>query len=91
MKRAAALLGLAVMAAGCSMTPSVTKERMTLADTDISGMECRRILNTGTSIAKTMCANPESWKRYDTAQAEKSQTFLDDVRDGNDNRMLYPR
>jgi hypothetical protein len=91
MKRATALLGLAVMAAGCSMTPTVTKERMTLADANIGNMECRRGPPAGTAIPKTVCADPEAWKRFDTRQAEISNNFLDDARDGNDNRLLYPR
>ena len=91
MKRATALLGLAVLAAGCSMTPTVTKERMTLAEADITGMECRRGPAPGTAIPKTTCAMPEAWKRFDARQAEISENFIDDARDGNDNRVLYPR
>lgn len=95
MVRAAALIGLvalgATMAAGCSMTPLVTKERMSLGEADITGMECRRIIPANSNIPKKMCAKPESWAKFDTRQADIAANFIDDARDGNDNRMLYPR
>lgn len=91
MIRAVVLIGLAGLAAGCSMTPLVTKQRMTLGEANITGMECRRVLPPNSNIPKTMCAMPDTWAKFDTRQAEIAENFIDDARDGNDNRLLYPR
>ena len=92
MIRTAALfgvLGSLVMGAGCTMTPTVTKARMTLGEANIEGMVCKRVTTTGTSIPKTVCASPEAWKRYDAKQEDRSERIIDDARDNNDNRVLY--
>jgi hypothetical protein len=93
MLRAVALVGLIGVAAGCTATPLVTKDRMTMAEATagMENLQCRRVLQTGTSIPKQMCAEEATWKRYDASHQEDSDRFLDQARDGNDNRMLYPR
>jgi hypothetical protein len=71
----------------CSATPLVTKERMTLGEANISGMECRRETSIRSSMPKTTCASPELWAKYDQAEAGKTELFFSGIRDG-DNRML---
>jgi hypothetical protein len=71
------------------MTPTVTQTKMTLAEADISGMECRHGATTGTSIPKTVCANPGNWKKHDAKLANESAEFFHDVLDGKDDRILY--
>jgi len=79
------------LASGCSMTPSVTKQRMTLAEANITDMKCRRGASTGTSIPKTVCADPAIWAKYDAHNADESDKFIDEARDNVDNRILYGR
>ncbi|HEV7694629.1 MAG TPA: hypothetical protein VGO52_27575 [Hyphomonadaceae bacterium] len=70
---AAACLG----ASACTMTPTVTKQQMTLGEANIEGMECRREAATGSAVPKTMCASPESWNRYDRKMQAASDAVLD--------------
>jgi hypothetical protein len=77
----------AVLLAGCAATPLVTKERMTLGEANISGMECRREVSVRSSMPKTTCASPELWAKYDKAEAGKTELFFSGIRD-DDNRML---
>jgi hypothetical protein len=85
------LVGITGLTAGCSLTPSVTKSRMTLAEANISDMECRRGATTGTSIPRTVCASEKSWNSYDKKRADDSEQFLNQVYDSQDNRVLYQR
>jgi hypothetical protein len=71
------VLALAAFAAvaACSTTPTVTKERMTLGEANISGMECRRARPIDTNLPRTICANPSSWAAYD----KQARTATDDL------------
>lgn len=91
MARTILLAGLVVLTAGCAVTPLVTKSRMTLGEAGIENMECRREVSISSNIPKTICAEAGTWKAWDTQEADKSERFIDIARDGNDNRVLYPR
>jgi hypothetical protein len=82
------LSSISLLVAGCAATPNVTRERMTLGEANIDGMKCRREASGASSIPKTICASPALWDRYDKSEAEKSDVFLDDVRETTDNRRL---
>ena len=83
------LLGVATAAllAGCSTTPLISKERMTLGEADITGMECRRETSVASSLPKTMCAKPEYWAKFDRREQDKTSSFFREIRD-DDNRNL---
>ena len=88
MTRTFLVVSAAVLVTGC-VTPTVTKERMTLGEANISGMECRREVSVLSSIPKTICASREVWASYDKREADKSAQFFDDIHDNADNRILY--
>jgi hypothetical protein len=84
------LVGVAGLSGGCAlMTPTVKRSTMSLADADITGMECRHGATTGTSIPKTVCASPDKWKKYDATLANDSAELFHDILDKQDNRILY--
>ena len=89
MTRTFLVVSTAVLIAGCTLTPTVTKERMTLGEANISGMECRREVSVLSSIPKTTCASREVWANYDKRESDKSAQFFDDIHDNADNRVLY--
>jgi hypothetical protein len=89
MTRTFLVVSTAVFVAGCTATPTVTKQRMTLGEANISGMECRRETSLLSSIPKTTCASPAVWAKYDKREADKSAQFFDDIHDNADNRILY--
>jgi hypothetical protein len=64
MRTVLALAAFAAVAA-CTTTPTVTKQRMTLGEANISGMECRRGKPIDTNLPRTICASPEAWASYD--------------------------
>jgi hypothetical protein len=65
--------------AGCSTAPSITRQKMTLGEADISGMECRRAPPTGSNMKQTVCASPEAWAEYDKKREfENKQIFETD-------------
>lgn len=77
MIRMALILSAACLgAAACTMTPLVAKQRMTLGEAHIEGMECRRETAIGTSLPKTICASPEAWKNYDKKAAAESEALF---------------
>jgi hypothetical protein len=69
------VLTLAVIAAvsGCT-TPSVTKQKMTLGEANIGGLECRREKPLGTNMPRTICASPDAWAKFD--EAARYEDFL---------------
>lgn len=89
MARTFLMLTAAALVTGCSMTPIVTKQRMTLGEANIEGMECRWQTPPGSSIPKNYCAKPEYWARFDKRETDKSQAFYKDLHDNADNRILY--
>jgi hypothetical protein len=82
------VLSVGVLVTACSATPIVTKQRMALGEANVENMECRREAPGGSSIPRTVCTSPETWKRYDKAQADKSAAFFDRVAENPDNRVL---
>jgi hypothetical protein len=87
MTRTLLIVSTVVLLSGCTATPLITKERMTLGEANISGMECRRETSVRSSMPKTTCASPELWAKYDARENEKTELFFGGIRDG-DNRML---
>ena len=76
---AAACLG----ASACSMTPLVTKSRMTLGEANIKDMECRRETPIGTAQPRTVCASKEDWAAYDKKARYASEDLFQEVRTRN--------
>lgn len=76
MSRTVLMLTAAAVIAGCSATPSVTKQRMTLGEANISGMECRREKPIGTVMPRTICASPLAWAEYDEEQRRESDLLF---------------
>jgi hypothetical protein len=66
MMRTVLVLAVVLAVSGCA-TPSVTKERMTLGEANISGLDCRREKPPGTNMPRTVCASPEAWEKFDAA------------------------
>lgn len=66
----------AIILSACSATPTVTKERMTLAEANIDGMECRRDTPPDTNIPRTICASPESWAAFDERRRRETEDLL---------------
>ena len=64
----------AIAAVSACATPDVTKQRMTLGEANISGMECRRETPIGTNMPRTVCASPEAWAKFD--EAARYENFL---------------
>ena len=61
------LAGLGVSAALMGCATSIDKQKMTLGEANIEGMECRREKPIGTQFYQTVCASPEAWAQYDEA------------------------
>lgn len=60
----------------CTTTPTVTKQRMTLGEANIEGLECRREKAITTNVPRTICASPEAWARYDKAALYETSLAL---------------
>jgi hypothetical protein len=71
---------VALMTAGCATEPTVTKERMTLGEARIEGMECRRTTPIGTTFKRTICASPEAWARFDAERLAETGLLFDKAR-----------
>jgi hypothetical protein len=67
MIRIALTLTVAGVLAACTTQPTVTKQRMTLGEANIKGLECRDEKPIGTNFGRTVCASPEAWKKFDAA------------------------
>jgi hypothetical protein len=72
----AALGAAATVVSACSVTPSVTKQTMTLGEANIEGMECRRERAPDTNIPRTICASPESWAVFDEKRRRETAELL---------------
>ena len=82
MVRIALMLTVVGVLAACSTQPSVTKQRMTLAEANIEGMECRRETPMGTNMPRTVCTSPEAWKRFDAYARYESELAFQKARTG---------
>jgi hypothetical protein len=67
--------GVIVLSA-CSVTPTVTKQRMTLGEANIEGMECRRDIPIDTNIPRTICASAASWAAFDENRRRETDAIL---------------
>ncbi len=61
---------------GCAAAPLVTKERMTLGEANIDGMECRRDKPITTNIPRTICASPQAWAAFDERRRSETDELL---------------
>ncbi len=69
------ILALAATATACA-APTVTKQRMTLGEANIEGLECRRETPIGTAFPRTICASAEAWASFDAkARLENDLAF----------------
>jgi hypothetical protein len=69
------LASLGLVLSACNAVPTVTKERMTLGEANIDGMECRRDRPPDSSIPRTICASPAAWAAFD----ERRRLETDDI------------
>jgi len=69
------------LAASACATPAFKKEKMTLAEANIDGMECRTANPTGSNRPQTICASPAMWEKYDQEQEFNTDQTLDHIRD----------
>lgn len=76
------MLTAVASAAGCA-TQVIAKDRMTLAEADIGGMECRKETPIGTNKARTICASPEAWAKFDAKQKQEAEYDMESVRSGH--------
>ena len=83
-------LGALLLLTGCVVEPAVTKQRMTLGEADIDGMECRRVQPIGTNQKKTICASPKAWKTVDEKERKESELMFQAAR-GNSNNSRFNR
>jgi hypothetical protein len=75
MVRATLLASFTVLVAGCSLTPTVTKQKMLLGEVDMSGLECRRDTPPDSNLPRTICASPAAWASFD----ERRRSDTDDI------------
>ena len=66
----------AITLAACSSVPTVTKERMTLGEANIDGMDCRREKAPDTNIPRTICASPQAWAVFDEKRRRETEALL---------------
>lgn len=76
MSKTVLMLAATAFMVGCSATPSVTKQRMTFGEANVSGMECRRERPMGTVMPRTICASPLAWAEYDEKQRLESDLLF---------------
>jgi hypothetical protein len=76
MARTFLVVSTAVLIAACAAMPTVTKERMTLGEANISGMECRRDRPINTNVPRTICASPQAWAAFDENHRLAAQDLL---------------
>ena len=82
MIRIASIAALLVLISGCSTQPSVIKQRMTLGEANIEGLECRRDTPMGTNLPRTVCASAEAWAKFDAAARYESDLAFEKARSG---------
>lgn len=67
---------IAALAAGCSMTPTVTKQTMALGDVDMSNLVCRRDTPPDSNVPRTICASPQAWAAFDENRRRETDDIL---------------
>ena len=82
MVRIALLLAAAGFAAGCTTVPTVTKQKMTLGEAHIEGMECRPDIPLGTNMPRTICASKAAWAKFDADERYESELAFQKARSG---------
>lgn len=66
----------AIAVSACSTTPLVTREKMTLGEANIEGMECRRDRPPDTNIPRTICASPAAWAAFDENRRRETDALF---------------
>jgi len=70
-------LGMGAIAlSACTATPTVTREKMTLGEANIEGMECRKDRPPDTNIPRTICASPQAWAAFDSERRRESDELM---------------
>jgi hypothetical protein len=79
MKRFALALTVFGAAAGCSTTPTVTKQTtfMTRQEIGDAGLECRQMTAVDTNIPRTICAGEKTWTAYERKTRRATEELLD--------------
>lgn len=67
---------LGVLVSGCSLTPTVTKQTMTLGEVDMSNLVCRRDTPPDSNVPRTICASAESWAAFDSNRLRETDEIL---------------
>lgn len=62
--------------AACSTTPLVSREKMTLGEANIEGLECRHERAIDTNIPRTICATPQAWAKFDERRRQESADLM---------------
>ncbi len=62
--------------AACSATPLVSREKTTLGEANIEGLECRRDRAIDTNIPRTICAAPQAWAKFDERRRQESADLM---------------
>jgi hypothetical protein len=73
---ASAGIAAGVALTACSTVPLVTKERMTLGEANIDGLECRKDKPITTNIPRTICASPQAWAAFDERRRGETDDLL---------------
>ena len=76
MMRTILVLATIASVAGCTTVPTVTKQKMTLGEANISGMECRRERPIDSNLPRTICASPRAWAAFDEARSQETDDIL---------------
>jgi hypothetical protein len=74
--RTVLMLAAFVAIMGCTTAPSVTKQKMTLGEANISGMECRREKPIDSNLPRTICASRQAWAAFDDARRIDTDDIL---------------
>jgi hypothetical protein len=75
------ILAVAATATACA-TPSVSKQRMTLGEANIEGLECRHETPIGTVFPRTICASAEAWTKFDARARFENDLAFQKARSG---------
>ena len=77
MIRTCLVAAVAVLAAGCTMTPTVTKVSTTMTPREIreAGLVCKQIVPIDSNVPRTICASQAAWDSYN----ERARVATDDL------------
>jgi hypothetical protein len=66
-----------VLAAGCTMTPTVTKVSTTMTPREINeaGLVCKQIVPIDSNVPRTICASQAAWNSYN----DRARLATDDL------------